>query len=120
MVRLHDLTTSMGLKLKPRKCRSLSVRSGKSEEVVFSLGESQIASILHDRYHKFLGGFYTFDFSTASVADVIQERVSDQMGNIDRLLVRDEFKVRIYSEYFLGSPSFPPHPRYSLRSQSGI
>ena len=38
MVRLHNLTTSMGLKLKPRKCRSLSVRAGKSEEIVFVAG----------------------------------------------------------------------------------
>ena len=33
MARLHDLTTSMGLRLKPRKCRSLttgsSIRTGK-------------------------------------------------------------------------------------------
>ena len=51
MVRLHDLTSSMGLKLKPRKCRSLSVKSGKSEEIVFSLGDDAISSILHDKYH---------------------------------------------------------------------
>ena len=28
MARLHDLTSSMGLKLKPRKCRSLPVKAG--------------------------------------------------------------------------------------------
>ena len=103
MVCLHNSTTSMGLKLKPRKCRSISIRSGKSEEIIFSLGDSQIASILHDRYHKFLGGF---DFSTASAASVIQERVSEQIENIDRLLVRDELKMRIYSDYVLGSLCF--------------
>ena len=96
----------MGLKLKPRKCRSLTVRAGKSEEVVFSLGESEIASILHDKYHKFLGGFYVFDFSATSVAAVIKERVGDQLKNIDDLLVRNEYKVRIYSDYFLGSCCF--------------
>ena len=48
MAKLHDLTTSMGLKLKPAKCRSLSIKAGKSQEEVFSLGESEIASILHD------------------------------------------------------------------------
>ena len=63
MVRLHELTTSMGLKLKPPKCRSLSIRAGKSVEVVFSLGVDGISSILRDTYHKFLGGFYTFRFS---------------------------------------------------------
>ena len=106
MARLHELTTSMGLKLKPRKCRSFSVRAGKSEAIPFSLGEAEIASILNDKYHKFLGGFYTFDFSTASVADIIKERMGDQLGYIDALLVRDEYKARIYSEYFLGSYRF--------------
>ena len=65
-----------------------------------------IQSILHDRCHKFLGGFYTFDCSAASVATVIKERVSDQLKNIDELLVRDEFKVRIYADYFLGANRF--------------
>ena len=60
MVRLHNLTKSMGLKLKPRKCRSLTIRAGKSEEVVFSLGEDEILSILRDKYHKFLGGIFNF------------------------------------------------------------
>ena len=106
MLRLHNLTTSMGLKLKPRKCRSLSVRAGRSEEVAFSLGEAEIASILHDKYHKFLGGFYTYDFSTASVAGIIKERMGDQLENIDSLLIRNEYKVRIYSEYFLSSYRF--------------
>ena len=78
MARLHELTTSMGLKLKPRKCRSLSVRAGKSEAIPCSFGEAEIASILNDKYHKFLGGFYTFEFSTASVADIIKERMGDQ------------------------------------------
>ena len=32
--------------------------------------------------------------------------MSDQLGNIDSLLVRNEYKVRIYSEYFLGACRF--------------
>ena len=106
MARLHELTSSMGLKLKPRKCRSLSVKAGKSQEEIFNLGDSAIASILHDRYHKFLGGFYTFDYSTASVADMIKAKMRDQLENVDSLLVRSEYMVRIYSEYFLGSYRF--------------
>ena len=74
MKRLYELTSSMGLKLKPRKCRSLSVKAGKSVEIDFTLGESTIASILNDKCHKFLGGMYTFDNSTASVANVIRQR----------------------------------------------
>ena len=106
MAYLHGRVISMGLRLKPRKCRSLSIRAGKSEEIAFCLGDVEIASILHDKFHKFLGGFYTFDFSTASVAGIIKERMGDQLKNIDSLLVRNEYKVRIYSEYLLGSYRF--------------
>ena len=106
MARLHVITSSMGLKLKPQKCRSLSIRAGKSEEIVFSLGDSGISSILHDKCHKFLGGFYTFSFSGPSVANIIRERISDQLENIDALLVRDEYKVKIYADYFLGANRF--------------
>ena len=106
MARLNELTLSMGLRLKPRKCRSLSIKAGKSEEIQFTLGNATIASILHDKCHKFLGGIYTFQFSTSSVACVIKERVSDQLKNIDELLVRNEYKVRIYADYLLGSNRF--------------
>ena len=91
---------------KPRKCRSLSIRGGKSEEIVFSLGDAEISSILHDKYHKFLGGFYTFDFLSTSLGSVIKERVGDQLKNIDSLLVRNEYKVRIYADYVLGANRF--------------
>jgi len=99
MVRLNDLTKSMGLKLKPRKCRSLSIKAGKSEEVAFSLGEDEIRSILHDKYHKFLGGLYTFNYTASSIATVIIERVSDQLKNLDSALIRNEYKVCIYTIY---------------------
>ena len=65
-----------------------------------------IASILHDKCHKFLGGIYTFDCSVTSVAAVIKERMSDQLKNVDDLLIRNEYKVRIYKDYFLGSIRF--------------
>ena len=98
MVRLNNLTRSMGLKLKPRKCRSLSIKAGKSVEVKFSLGDDEILSILHDRYHKFLGGFYTFHFSATSIATVIKERVSDQLKSLDSALVRSVYTLIIYWE----------------------
>ena len=65
-----------------------------------------ISSILHDKYHKFLGGFYTFQFSASSIAAVIKERVGDQLKNLDAALIRSEYKVRVYSDYLLGSWRF--------------
>ena len=106
MARLHDLTMSMGLKLKPRKCKSLSIKAGKSIEVGFFLGNSEISSILHDTFHKFLGGIYTFSCSPSAVASVVKGKIRSQLDNIDRLLVRNEYKVRIYTDYYLGSLRF--------------
>ena len=63
-------------------------------------------SVLHDKYHKFLGFFYTFQFSASSVAMVIKERVSDQLKNLDSTLIRNEYKVRIHADYFLGASRF--------------
>ena len=45
---------SMGLKLKPSKCRSFSLRSGKPTVVDFNIGENSIPSIAHEE-QKFLG-----------------------------------------------------------------
>ena len=106
MARLQELTVSMGLKLKPRKCKSLSIKAGKSVEIGFFLGDAAIGSILHDSYHKFLGGIYTFACSPSAVASVVKRKIQSQLENIDKLLVRNEYKVRIYSEYFLGSLRF--------------
>ena len=106
MARLQDLTSLMGLKLKPRKCKSLSIKAGKSVDIGFVLGDSLIGSILHDAYHKFLGGIYTFAFTSSSVASVVEDKIRKHLKNIDELLVRNEYKARIYSDYFLGSLRF--------------
>ena len=42
--RCHNLTRSMALKLKPKKCRSLSIRAGKSVGFHFFLGDEEILS----------------------------------------------------------------------------
>ena len=86
MKKLSDLTWSMGLKLKPRKCKSLSIMAGQSRELTFTLGNSEIGSILHEKYHKFLGGFYTFDCSTSTVTEIIRDKISDQLKNVDDIL----------------------------------
>ena len=61
---------------------------------------------MHERYHKFLGGLYTFENTTKSKACVIYDVFKDGLTNIDDLLIRNELKVKIYSEYFLGSKRF--------------
>jgi hypothetical protein len=62
--------TSMGLILKPKKCKSLSIKVGCSAIVEFSLGDYTMASIKQDPYMKFLGGFMTYDGKGVSKADL--------------------------------------------------
>ena len=40
------------------------------------------------------------------MADVIRDKISDQLKNVDSLLIRSEYKVRIYAEYMLNAYRF--------------
>ena len=51
--------TSMGMRLKPSKCTSLSIASGKSRNVPFYIGDFLISSI-KDKEQKFLGKLLFF------------------------------------------------------------
>ena len=37
---------------------------------------------------------------------IIRDKIEAQLKNVDELLVRNEYKVRIYSQYILGSNRF--------------
>ena len=39
MNEIHDITQSMGLTLKPVKCKSISIRGGKAEACTFAIGD---------------------------------------------------------------------------------
>ena len=44
----------MGMRLKPAKCRSFSIRSGVTSRINFSIGETEIPNIFQEE-QKFLG-----------------------------------------------------------------
>jgi hypothetical protein len=92
-------TTSMGLVLKPRKCKLLSIKAGCSVAEEFKLEDYTMARIRDDPYMKFLGGYITY--KGKGVPGVIKGKMEHRLENIDKCLVRDEHKVRIYKEYFL-------------------
>ena len=103
--RISELSKSMGLKLKPSKCRSLSIVSGKATSIEYSLDESNIPT-LEKEPHKFLGSLLTFDNKEADVFEYLKNMIADGLSNIDKALVRPEFKLRMYSDYFLPSLRF--------------
>ena len=51
---LHIQISSMGMKLKPSKCRSFSISGGRPVVFPFHIGDDEIASI-RDEEQKFLG-----------------------------------------------------------------
>ena len=98
-------TKSLGLKLKPRKCRSLSISRGTPIELHFNLEGSDIQT-LYENDFKFLGSLVTFKNTTSDVFQYVTGLITTGIENIDRSLVRDEYKLKIYSEYFLQSIRF--------------
>jgi hypothetical protein len=70
----------------------------------YKLGDYATASIRDDPYMKFLGGYITY--RSKGAPGLIQEKMERGLENIDKCLVRDEHKVRIYKEYFLPANRF--------------
>ena len=95
----------MGLKLKPSKCRSLSITGGSSSEVPFYIGDTEVDSIAKEP-HKFLGSTITFSGKQSDIFEVISSHFTDRLERIDKLLIRGEFKVRIYQDYLLPASRF--------------
>ena len=95
----------MGLKLKPSKCKSLSIVSGQPQSIDFHLGED-ILETLEKEPHKFLGSFITFKNKQSEILQLVLEHFETRLKRIDELLVRNEFKVKIYSDYVLPASRF--------------
>ena len=98
---------SMGLIIKPRKCRSLSIVNGKTEKIPFFLHNKVeepvvIASVV-DEPMKFLGSEIGGVNTPQEMAALIYLKLRTKLENIDKSTLRGEFKVKIYSRYALPS-----------------
>ena len=102
---LQDYTQSMGLQLKPSKCRSLSLLSGRPTAVNFTIAGNHVKTLDEDP-QKFLGSLVTFSGKTSEIFTMIKDKLNTKLSNIDNCLVRNEYKVNIYSKYFLPSIRF--------------
>ena len=96
---------SMGMQLKPEKCRTFSIKSGKPSVVPFNIGEQQIPSIAHEE-QKFLGKVIFFSGKSKDTFIYFKEKLEEKLGNIDSAMVRGEYKMWIYQNYFLPSIRF--------------
>ena len=96
---------SMGLRLKPSKCRSLSFSSGKFNDVIFSVGDDQISSVGNE-VHKYLGAVITKNLTSSDIHEYLSSKLEKSLKNIDSSLIRNEYKLKVYSRYLLSSLRF--------------
>ena len=82
----------MNLKLKPVKCKSLSIVSGKPTPIVFNLSGNDVNSIENEP-HKFLGSHLNFSGKQEEdlVFDSVRDHLVTRLDRIDNLLVRGEY-----------------------------
>ena len=101
---------TMGLILKPPKCRALSIQSGSPAVVEFHLtnetgNKVPISSVLVKPL-KFLGSIISEDNTPSAKFALIEEKLRTKLNNIDKSSLRGERKLAIYSRYALPSMRF--------------
>ena len=102
---IHDNINSMGMRLKPSKCRSLSIQSGSSKDVPFHIGDKRIPSI-RDEEQKFLGRLLFFSGKSEETFKHIHDILKDALERIEASLIRSEYKLWILKNYLLPSKRF--------------
>ncbi|XP_072050342.1 uncharacterized protein [Amphiura filiformis] len=98
MSEIHQITKSMNLTLKPSKCKSMSICSGKPNTCQFKIGENVLKTI-KEAPEKFLGKHITHGYKAKDTFEIIQNKITEHMNNINESLVRDEYKLRVYIQY---------------------
>ena len=98
---------SMGLQLKPQKCRSLLIEKGKIVNINFTIEDENRTDInidsVIDKPMKFLGSNLAGDNSPSAMFVKIYSMLEAKLKNIDKSMLRGEFKLNIYSRYALPS-----------------
>ena len=90
--KIAEKINSMGMKIKPSKCRSFSIRSGKPSSVHFIV-EGNIIPTIQEEEQKFLGRVLFFEGKSEDCFNLIKQKLEDKMTNLDNTLIRNEFKL---------------------------
>ena len=85
---IQSKVSSMGLTLKPKKCRTLSVVSGKASDVKFTLSDTVTNTkvtlkTLVEEPHKFLGQILTFKNSSSDHFDFLKKILENKVKNLE-------------------------------------
>ncbi len=95
----------MNLTLKPTKCKSLSLKSGKPSEVTFKIGDFEIPTI-KDEPHSFFGSIITYNGKPQDTFLYLKDKLISGLNQIQDSKIRDEYKLSVYKDYFLPSLRF--------------
>ena len=93
------------MKLKPSKCRSFSLARGSPKKVSYFIGEDKVPSIA-EQEQKFLGKIIFYTGKSKETLNFLKETFTTKLDNIEKTLVRNEYKLWIYVHYFLPSIRF--------------
>ena len=96
---------SMGMKLKPSKCRSFSICIGKAKNVPFHIDDNQIPSICEED-QKFLGKLLFFSGKSGDTFEHVKKTLIEALDNVDRTLIRNEYKLWILKNYLIPSKRY--------------
>ena len=102
---IDEKIKSMGMLLKPSKCRSFSIRSGKPIVKHFLIEDKVVPSISEEE-QKFLGRVLFFEGKSQDCHELLSQNIQEKMNNLDETAVRPEFKLEIYKIYILPSIRF--------------
>ena len=91
---IHTQISSMGMKLKPKKCTSFFLSAGRPQVIPFHIGDNNIASI-KDQEQKFLGKLLFFKCKSEEKNFHIKNTFLEGIANIEKAMVRNEYKLWI-------------------------
>ena len=84
--------SSLGMRLKPSKCRHFTISGGQPKDTPFFIGEAKIPSI-KDQEQKFLGCLLFFSGKSEETFQFIKETLKKALDNVEASLVRTEYKL---------------------------
>ena len=101
---IENKINSMGLVIKPIKCASLSIQSGRSSEVSFTLSDNVNTipiELIKNKPQKFLGSIVTALNKPQDMFEFLFGKFNKKLQNIDNSYLRGEYKLNLYSRYAL-------------------
>jgi hypothetical protein len=102
---IHIHIQSMGMALKPSKCRTFSIISGTPKQTFFHIDHTEISSIAVEE-QTFLGKMIFYSGKSKETLSYFKEVFTGKLNHIENTMIRSEYKMWIYINYFLPSIRF--------------